>query len=113
MACPEGNDVVSLSAALVSRIRHPPAGEFNKLVADFQIVSQSSKTNAFGGVVHVLIVNSHEGAHSLTVLRRSGGGVRRSVVGPRTHQKASPRPKHQAGVARGSHFRGQARQRAR
>jgi hypothetical protein len=38
MACPEGNDVVSLSAALVSRIRHPPAGEFNKLVADFQIV---------------------------------------------------------------------------
>jgi len=29
-------------------------------VADFQIVSQSNKTNAFGDVVHVLMVNSHE-----------------------------------------------------
>jgi hypothetical protein len=26
-------------------------------VADFQIVSQSNKTNAFGDVVHVLMVN--------------------------------------------------------
>ena len=58
MSPPQGNDVVQLCAALVSRIRHEPAGEFNKLVADFQIVSQSNKTNAFGGVVHVLMVST-------------------------------------------------------
>ena len=59
--CPQGNDVVRL-VALASRIRQVSAGEFNKLIADIQIVSQSSKTNAFGGVVCVLMVNSHEGA---------------------------------------------------
>jgi hypothetical protein len=60
--CPQGNDVVRLFVALASRIRQVSAGEFNKLIADFQIVSQSSKTNAFGGVVCVLMVNSHDGA---------------------------------------------------
>ena len=59
--CPQGNDVVRL-VALASRIRQVSAGEFNKLIADIQIVSQSSKTNAFGGVVCVLMVNSHDGA---------------------------------------------------
>jgi hypothetical protein len=59
--CPQGNDVVRL-VALASRIRQVSAGEFNKLIADIQIVSQSSKTNAFGGVVCALMVNTHDGA---------------------------------------------------
>ena len=46
---PQGNDVARMSVVRVgSHLNsHAPAGKLNKLVANFLIVSQSSKTNAF------------------------------------------------------------------
>jgi hypothetical protein len=45
-----------------------------------------------------LRIETTEAATTARAPAQSSTGVRRSVVGPRTHQKASPRPKHQARV---------------
>jgi hypothetical protein len=43
--------VAQLSRALVARINHAPAGEFNKVLADFLIVGQCSEPNTFARVI--------------------------------------------------------------
>ena len=45
------DDVVQLSGACLSHINHAPAGEFNKVLADFLIVGQCSEPHTFAGVV--------------------------------------------------------------
>jgi hypothetical protein len=60
-----------------------------------------------------LRIETTEAATTARAPAQSSTGVRRSVVGPRTHQKGEPPAEAPGACARGSHFCGQTRQRAR